>query len=82
MPGQPVRTRARFRMSLAIHPRELPAATSVTAIIVQQAFEKSNVFAATTLLQKASPRNRKLFLACAETVDDETSLWKAEENQE
>ena len=57
MPGQPVRTRARFRMSLAIHPRELPAATSVTAIIVQQAFEKSNVFAATTLLQKASPRN-------------------------
>jgi hypothetical protein len=36
MPGQPVRTRARFRMSLAIHPRELPAATSVTANIVWQ----------------------------------------------
>jgi hypothetical protein len=37
MPGQPVRTRARFRMSLAIHPQELPAATSVTAIVVRQA---------------------------------------------
>jgi len=40
MPGQPVRTRARFRMSLAIHPQELPAATSVTAIVVRQALWK------------------------------------------
>jgi hypothetical protein len=37
MPGQPVRTRARFQFPPAIHPRELPAATGVTAIIVRQA---------------------------------------------
>ena len=37
MPGQPLRTRARFVCPLAIHPRELPAATGVTAIIVRQA---------------------------------------------
>ena len=33
-----------------------------------------------TLRQSASPRNRKTTLPCAETVDDGTSLWKAEEN--
>ena len=37
MPGQPVRTRARFQFPPAIHPRELPTATSVTAIIIWQA---------------------------------------------
>jgi hypothetical protein len=37
MPGQPIRTRARFRFPPAIHPRELPAATGVTAIILRQA---------------------------------------------
>jgi hypothetical protein len=37
MPGQPVRARARFQFPPAIHPRELPAATGVTAIIVRQA---------------------------------------------
>ena len=31
MPGQPSRTRARFRFPPAIHPRESPAAASVTA---------------------------------------------------
>ena len=36
MPGQPARTRAHFRFPLAIHPRELPAATGVTAIVVRQ----------------------------------------------
>ena len=82
MPGQPVRTRARFRMSLAIHPRELPAATGVTAIVVRQALRDSNVFAEPTLRQKVASRNRKTFPACAEAVDGVTSLWKAEENQE
>ena len=37
MPGQPARARAHFRLPPAIHPRELPAATSVTAIVVRQA---------------------------------------------
>jgi hypothetical protein len=37
MPGQPIRARARFQFPPAIHPRELPAATGVTAIIIRQA---------------------------------------------
>ena len=37
MPGQPARARAHFRFPPAIHPRELPAATSVTAFIVWSA---------------------------------------------
>jgi hypothetical protein len=36
MPGQPVSARARFQFPPAIHPRELPAAISVTAIIIRQ----------------------------------------------
>jgi len=67
---------------LAIHPRELPAATGVTAIIVRQALRDSNVFAESTLRQKVASRNRKTFPACAEAVDEVTSLWKAEENRE
>jgi hypothetical protein len=79
MPGQSVRTRARFRMSLAIHPRELPVATSVTANRRSASVERSNVFAVDTLRQIFAHRNRKPSPACAETVDDSTSLWKPEE---
>jgi len=81
MPGQPVRTRARFQFPPAIHPRELPAATSVTAIIILASFENCHVFAEPTLRQNVAPRNRKTFPPCAEAVDDESSLWKPEENR-
>jgi len=39
VPGQPARARAHFRFPLAIHSRELPAPTGVTAIIVRQALK-------------------------------------------
>ena len=78
MPGQPVRARARFQFPPAIHPRELPAATGVTAIIIRQALRFPR-FAAPTLGQNVTTRNRKTFPPCAETVDDRTSLWKPEE---
>jgi hypothetical protein len=42
--------------------------------------ESSHVFDEPTLRQNVASRNRKTFHSCAETVDDETSLWKAEEN--
>jgi hypothetical protein len=42
--------------------------------------ESSHVFGEPTLRQNVASRNRKTFQSCAETVDDETSLWKAEEN--
>jgi len=79
MPGQPVRARARFQFPPAIHPRELPAATGVTAIIIRQALRFPR-FAEPTLGWIVTTRNRKTFPPCAETVDDETSLWKPEEN--
>jgi len=41
MPGQPSRAHARFRFPPAIHPRESPAATSVTARHLLQAIESS-----------------------------------------
>jgi hypothetical protein len=34
-----------------------------------------------TLGQIAASRNRKTFPSCAETVDDATCLWKAEEKR-
>jgi hypothetical protein len=39
MPGQPVRAHAHFQFPPAIHPRELPAATSVTANRRSASFE-------------------------------------------
>ena len=41
MPGQPVCARARFQFPPAIHPRELPAATGVTANHHPVSFENS-----------------------------------------
>ena len=56
MPGQPVRARARFQFPPAIHPRELPAATGVTAIIIRQALRFPR-FAAPTLSHNVATRN-------------------------
>ena len=79
MPGQPVRTRARFQFPLAIHPRELPAAASVTANHRSTAVESSNVFAESTLRQRVADGNTKTFHACAEAVEDGSCLWMTEE---
>ncbi len=43
-------------------------------------FENCHVFAEPTLFRNVAASNRKTFPACAEPVDDEISLWKAEEN--
>jgi hypothetical protein len=59
----------------------LPTATSVTAIVVQQALS-SNVFAEPTLRQNVARRNRKTLQSCEQAVEDATSLWNAEENAE
>ena len=80
MPGQPARAHAHFRFPLAIHPRESPAATSVTAISRSASVKSSNVFGEPTLGQNVASCNRKTFGLCAEAVDDASSLWKAEEN--
>ena len=75
-------TSSRFRAFLecppAIHPRESPAAAG-SAAIIRRAQELSR-FAEPTLIHFVAARNTKTFPRCAETVDDETSLWKTEEN--
>jgi hypothetical protein len=43
---------------------------------------RSYVFGESTVRQRGSSRNRKMFRACAETVDEGSSLWKAEEKAE
>jgi len=68
MPGQPVRAHARFQFSHRLH-RNHPS----------ESLENYHVFAEPTLRQNVASRNRKTFRPCAETVDDETSLWKPEE---
>jgi hypothetical protein len=40
------------------------------------------VFGEPTLRQTVPTRNRKTFCSCAETVDETSSLWKAEEKTE
>jgi hypothetical protein len=57
----------------------LPAAASVTANHRSTAFESSNVFAEPTLRQGVAGRNSKTLQDCAEAVEDESCLWKAEE---
>jgi hypothetical protein len=62
----------------AIRFRELPAATG-SAAIIQQDQERSR-FAELNVIQFGGMGNKKFRHVCAEPVDDQTSLWKAEEN--
>jgi hypothetical protein len=65
---------------LAIHPRELPVCHRRHRNHQSASFENCHVFAEPTVFLNAAARNRKTILRCAEAVDDETSLWKLEEN--
>ena len=80
MPGQPVRTHARFRFPPAIHPRELPVCRQLRRYHRSASLRRSHVFGEPTVRQIVAGRNRKTFPACAETVEDKSSLWKPEEN--
>lgn len=77
-PGQPVALARVFWCPPAIHPRESPVAAG-SAAIIRRAQELSR-FAEPTLRQIVAPRNTKTLGHCAEAVEDETSLWKTEEN--
>ena len=80
MPGQPVRTHARFRISPGNSPSRIASCHRRHRNRRSASVESSNVFAEPTLREKVASRNRKTFARCAEAVDDTTSLWKAEEN--
>jgi hypothetical protein len=64
---------------LAIHPRELPVCHRRHRNHPLASIENCHVFAEPTLSPNVAAGNRKTFPPCAEPVDDETSLWKAEE---
>ena len=63
----------------ATHPRELPVCHRRHRNHQSASVENCHVFAEPTLIRNVATRNRKTFPACAEAVDDRTSLWKAEE---
>jgi hypothetical protein len=81
MPGQPAHAHARFRFPPAIHPRELPGCHRLRRNRHSASLKSSYVFAEPTLGQSVASRNRKTSRACAEAVDDDTSLWNVEENR-
>ena len=80
MPGQPARTRARFRMSPGNPLSRIASCHRLTAIIVRLA-ARAHVFGEHTLPQNVSRSNQKYHCTCAETVERETCLWKAEEKR-
>jgi hypothetical protein len=45
------------------------------------ALKTPHICAGDTLLQQSNHRNRKSLLPCAQTVEDKTSLWKAQEKR-
>jgi len=76
-PGNQSRKRVFWKFPPTIHSRELPV-TAGSAAIIWPSQELSR-FAEHTLCQIVAHRNTKKAPRCAETVDDETSLWKTEE---
>jgi hypothetical protein len=79
MPGQPVRAHARFQFSPGNSPSRIASLPPAPRNHHSASLENYHVFAEPTLGQNVATRNRKTFRPCAETVDDETSLWKPEE---
>jgi hypothetical protein len=63
-----------------IHPRESPVTTSFVSVASR--INAAHVCTAVTLSESRINRNGKLIPCCAETVEDETSLWKGKEKAE
>jgi hypothetical protein len=78
-PGNQHHAHARFQFPPAIHPRESPVCRWLRRKHRSASLGRSHVFGDSTLRHNDASRNRKTFRACAETVDDQTSLWKPEE---
>jgi len=78
-PGNQHHAHARFQFPPAIHPRESPVCRWLGRKHRSASLGRSHVFGDSTLRHNFASRNRKTFRACAETVDDQTSLWKPEE---
>jgi hypothetical protein len=81
-PGNQFRARAQFLEVFppAIRFRQSPAATGLPQS--SSKLRNSHVSLHTLSSKLLAPSNTKTAPDCEETVDDETSLWKYEENQE
>ena len=80
MPGQSARTRAHYPIPPGNSPSRIASCHQRHRNHRSTSVESSNVFAGPTLGQNVTRRNRKTLLACEQAVEDETSLWMAEEN--
>lgn len=80
-PEFPGTRRSAFLKTLpVIHPREPPVTAS--SATVASRFNATHACTVSTVLAFGIMRNGKLVFACAETVEDETSLWKGKEKWE
>jgi len=80
--GRNARATRRARARFWIVPRRFTLENHRLPLALPQSFgklRKLHVFAEPTLGQFVAPRNIKNGGPCAETVDDESSLWKPEE---
>jgi hypothetical protein len=80
MTGQPARACAHFPFAPGNSPSRIANCHQHHRNHRSASIESSNVFAEPTLRQNVARRNRKTLRACEQAVEDETSLWNAEEN--
>jgi hypothetical protein len=80
MTGQPARACAHFPFAPGNSPSRIANCHQHHRNHRSPSIESSNVFAEPTLRQNVARRNRKTLRACEQAVEDETSLWNAEEN--
>lgn len=71
---------SRFPMSPGNSPSRIASCHQRHRDLSFDRLESSHVFAVVTLGQNLANRNNNFAQPCAEAVEDETSLWKAEEN--
>jgi hypothetical protein len=79
-PGQP--DAHAFPISPGNSPSRIPGPPLVRRDHRSAALRRSHVFGEPNVPQIVSRSNEKTFCACAEAVEDETSLWTVEENCE
>jgi hypothetical protein len=82
MPRQPFTRSRAFQIVPGDSPSRIASCHRRRRIRHSASPKASHVCAEITLRHNATTRNGKTFHPCAETVDDDSSLWKAEEKHE
>jgi hypothetical protein len=79
MPGRPARAHAHYPIAPGNSPSRIAGCHQRHRNHRSASVESSNVFAGSTVGQNVARGNGKRLRACEQAVEDETSLWKAEE---